>query len=99
MSLRLPKTRLNLSDVGSDDDSETASSVDDAGETWSDWVSDSMSKQPCRSLFEEKTLPSVSEALEYDKTVHGFDLNALCDKLGALNPAIKFRAKMLTLNP
>lgn len=83
MSLRLPNTPLNYSDTGSDDENQSASSVNDAEETWSDWVSDSMSKQPCQSLFEDKTLPSVSEALEYDKNTHGFDLNALCSKLGA----------------
>lgn len=91
MSLRLPNTPLNPSDIGSEDDNETASSIEEAEETWSDWVSDSMSKQPCQSLFEDKTLPSVSEALEYDKNTHGFDLNALCSKLGAcvLYPKVK----------
>ncbi|EIM86222.1 S-adenosyl-L-methionine-dependent methyltransferase [Stereum hirsutum FP-91666 SS1] len=52
-----------------------------------------MSKQPCQSLFEDKTLPSVSEALEYDKNTHGFDLNALCSKL-----ALDFHGRIRLIN-
>ena len=89
MSLRLSKTPLDLSDADSDDDINATSSTDGAEETWSDWVSDSISKQPCQSLFENKILSSVSEALEYDKNTHGFDLDALCAKLSALISSLK----------
>ncbi|THH21417.1 hypothetical protein EW146_g166 [Bondarzewia mesenterica] len=80
MSLRLPAAPLNLSDVGSEDGNDTSVSGEEE-ETWSDWISDSMNEQPCRSLFEEKILPTVSDALNYDKQTHGFDLSAACSKL------------------
>lgn len=83
MSLRLYKTPYNP-DIDPEDDGESEpSSNNDVEEMWSDWVSDSMAKQPCKLLFEEKTLPSVAEALEYNKGIHDFDLNAFCAKLGA----------------
>ncbi|KAJ7776814.1 S-adenosyl-L-methionine-dependent methyltransferase [Mycena maculata] len=40
-----------------------------------------MEQRPCRSLFEEKVLPSVEEALAYDKGTHAFDLDAFCAQL------------------
>ncbi|PFH54009.1 hypothetical protein AMATHDRAFT_73046 [Amanita thiersii Skay4041] len=62
--------------VSSDGDEE-----DDEEENWDDWVSDSATTQPCRSLFDEKTLPSVEDALRHDKTVHTFDLDYICSNL------------------
>ncbi|KAJ7505877.1 S-adenosyl-L-methionine-dependent methyltransferase [Mycena galericulata] len=40
-----------------------------------------MEQRPCRSLFEDKVLSSVQEALAYDKESHEFDLDALCGRL------------------
>ncbi|KAG7088874.1 hypothetical protein E1B28_012824 [Marasmius oreades] len=55
---------------------------DDDDETWEDWVSDSNpGNQPCKSLFEDKTLRSADAAVEYDKSNYGFDLNQFCSKL------------------
>lgn len=69
-----------------DDEREGSSSSEDeedeADLTWEDWVSDSIEDKPCRSLFENKVFPSVSEALKHDKTTHGFDLDQTCTKLG-----------------
>lgn len=65
-----------------DYDDSTDSSDDDEPEPFDDWFSDSAACQPCRSLFEQKELPSVQEALAYDKDTHGFDLNAFCRTLG-----------------
>ena len=89
MSLRLPTTSLDPSDVGSEDENCTSSSSEEE-ETWSDWVSDSMNKQPCQSLFEEKTLPAVSEALAYDRKEHGFDLPTVCSKLCTLASTVTY---------
>lgn len=81
MSVLLPhRARIAEDDDGSEDGTE--SSVDDEVETWDDWVSDSMEQRPCTSLFDEKVLPSVQEALAYDKKTHGVDLDALCGQLG-----------------
>ncbi len=76
MSLRLP-----VADVTDEDGpSQSSSDEDDDDQTWDDWVSDS-ARQPCRSLFEEKSFPSVEEALKYDNATHSFDLNGTCAKL------------------
>ncbi|KAI0045880.1 S-adenosyl-L-methionine-dependent methyltransferase [Auriscalpium vulgare] len=77
MSLRLPATPVR-SEAGSDDGSQ--SSVDDAEETWSDWLSDS--GRLCKSLFDDKTFPSAADSLKYDKDTHGFDLSTACQRLG-----------------
>lgn len=55
------------------------SSSEDEDDTWEDWVEDS--KQPCKSLFDDTTLPSAAEVLEHDKKVHGFDLNEVSSRL------------------
>ncbi|KAI0060468.1 S-adenosyl-L-methionine-dependent methyltransferase [Artomyces pyxidatus] len=91
MSLRLPATALNVSDVGSDNDSE--STGDEAEETWSDWVSDSEDRLPCTSLFEDKTLSSTAEALAYDKKIHNFDLTSVCKQL-----ALDFHKRVRLIN-
>ncbi|KAG7444182.1 S-adenosyl-L-methionine-dependent methyltransferase [Guyanagaster necrorhizus] len=76
MSFRLP-----VADVIDEDGlSQSSSDEDDDDQTWDDWVSDS-ARQPCRSLFEEKSFPSVEEALKYDNVTYGFDLNGTCAKL------------------
>ena len=75
----------NLDDVSNDPRiEEEDSSSDDEDDTWEDWVSDSLAKQPCRSLFDETVLPSATEALEYDKKSHGFDLNEAYSRLGTI---------------
>ncbi|KAK0244548.1 S-adenosyl-L-methionine-dependent methyltransferase [Armillaria nabsnona] len=76
MSLRLPVADV----IDEDGPSQSSSDEDDEDETWDDWVSDS-ARQPCRSLFEEKSFPSVEEALKYDNATHSFDLNGTCAKL------------------
>jgi len=48
---------------------------------WEDWVSDSASTRPCKSLFDETTLTSVAEILEWDKLNHGFDLDETSKRL------------------
>jgi type I protein arginine methyltransferase len=79
-SFRIPAQHLG--DVSDDSHVEDdASSSEDDDDTWEDWVSDSVEKQPCRSLFDNTTLNSVSEALEHDKRTYGFDLNEVYSKL------------------
>lgn len=85
MSLRLPADQVDLTGEVSDGSGSSSSSEADANEeTWSDWVSDSMGEQPCKSLFDDNTLPSVSAAHQYDLEKHGFNLEGICGKLGAL---------------
>ncbi|KAK0459992.1 S-adenosyl-L-methionine-dependent methyltransferase [Desarmillaria tabescens] len=76
MSFRLPAADV----VDEDGPSQSSSDEDDDDQMWDDWVSDS-ARQPCRSLFEEKSFPSVEEALKYDNVTYGFDLNGTCAKL------------------
>lgn len=63
-----------------DHDDISSSSEEDDDQTWDDWVSDSAPRY-CRSLFDDKTLPSVEAILAYDKHAHNFDLNQACAKL------------------
>ena len=81
MSLHLPATSLDLNEAGSESGSE--SDGNDVEEAWSDWVSDSANARQCKSLFDDKLLASASEALDYDKRIHGFDLNSFCEEKGA----------------
>jgi protein arginine N-methyltransferase 3 len=84
MSLHLPATSLNIIEAGS----ESGSDSDENGveEAWSDWVSDSANARQCKSLFEDKLLASATEALDYDKRTHGFDLNSFCGEKGSQIP-------------
>lgn len=66
------------SERGSD---ESSSSEDEQDLTWEDWVSDSVSKRPCKSLFDETVLTSVAEIEEWDRSNHGFDLEATVKRL------------------
>ncbi|KAF7365651.1 Protein arginine N-methyltransferase 3 [Mycena venus] len=81
MSIRLPPHSTPEDDSGSEEGTASTEEDNDEEETWDDWVSDSMDKRPCRSLFEDKVLPSVDEALAYDKASHGFDLDVLSVRL------------------
>lgn len=65
-------------DRHSSSEGSSSSEEDEADLTWEDWVSDSASKRPCKSLFEEKMLGSVAEMVEWDKANHGFDFDAIC---------------------
>lgn len=63
-------------------ESDPSSSEDeDEDLTWEDWVSDSAAKRLCKSLFDETTLTSVAEILEWDKLNHGVDLEATAIRL------------------
>ena len=94
MALRLTGSHFRDTESSSDpeydyDRSGQSSSEDEEDEAdlnWDDWVSDSADQRPCKSLFEDKTLSSVSDVLNHDKTPHGFDLEGafsrLCTLLG-----------------
>lgn len=80
MSLRLPPPANFPNEEDEESDCVTSES-DDEDQNWDDWASDSLIQVPCLSLFDTKTLPSVEEALVYDKKSHGFDLNEVCTRL------------------
>jgi type I protein arginine methyltransferase len=61
-------------------DSHSTSSEDDDDENWDDWISDSAAK-PCKSLFDDSLFPSATDALQSDKSKHGFDLDVICKKI------------------
>ncbi|KAJ6455461.1 protein arginine N-methyltransferase [Mycena sanguinolenta] len=81
MSVRLSHRSTLPEDDSGSEEGTASSEEDNEEETWDDWVSDSMEQRPCRSLFEDKLLPSVEEALAYDKGTHGFDLDGFCVQL------------------
>ncbi|KAI0783458.1 protein arginine N-methyltransferase [Abortiporus biennis] len=72
------------------DKESSSSSEDEADLTWEDWVSDSLTKRPIKSLFDETTLNSVEEIVAYDKKTHGFDLDEVSTRL-ALDPYQRIR--------
>ncbi|EKM49814.1 uncharacterized protein PHACADRAFT_131660 [Phanerochaete carnosa HHB-10118-sp] len=81
-TFRIPAEALD--DVSNDArrlDEESSSGDEDEDDTWEDWVEGSMEKQPCKSLFDDATLPSVAEALEHDRKTHGFDLSGVYSRL------------------
>ncbi|TFK70555.1 protein arginine N-methyltransferase [Pluteus cervinus] len=80
MSVHLPASS-NVADNVSDTDTLSSSEEDENDQTWDDWVSDSATKQPCQSLFDETKFQSVDEALAHDRNTHGFDLSETFSKL------------------
>ncbi|KAI0354833.1 S-adenosyl-L-methionine-dependent methyltransferase [Trametes cingulata] len=82
MSLRLSAAHIDPPPADEHDSRDESSSEDeDDDQTWDDWVSDSITKRPCKSLFEDKTFDSVQEALAYDETTHGFSLKEVSSRL------------------
>lgn len=58
-------------------DSDLDPSASDDFSDWSDHAA-----LPCRSLFDERVLPSVEEALAYDAQTYGWELGKECARLG-----------------
>lgn len=89
MSVHLPPSGGPALD---DDDESRPSDEDDNDENWDDFAEDSIAQQSCVSLFEDTTFPSVTEALENDKSKYDFDIDKLCSRMSAypiyLNPYI-----------
>ncbi|KAF9450547.1 protein arginine N-methyltransferase [Macrolepiota fuliginosa MF-IS2] len=84
MSIRLPPANFSeASERDPDSDSVSSSSTgEDDDQNWDDWVSDSIEKQECLSLFDDIKLASVKEAIAYDTENHAFDLDQVCSRLG-----------------
>lgn len=80
----LDRNHLDPEDQEDYPSSDSDEDEEDEDLTWEDWVSDSLSNQPCKSLFDDQKFASVEAALEHDKAAHGFDLNQLCARLGTL---------------
>jgi type I protein arginine methyltransferase len=93
MSLHLPPSDIHESDE--DPESQRGSEEeDDDDQTWDDFAEDSIAQQPCYSLFEDKKFPSVTEALENDRSKHGFDLEHTCIRLGRPLSFISFTSSL-----
>lgn len=80
------------------DDRATSSSSDcedyaEEDNNFEDWISDQGQLQACRSLFEDKTFTTGTEALTYDKVAHGFDLDTASKRLSAF-----FLARSLSID-
>ena len=90
MSLKLPATHIEPPPADEHEVQDESSSDEDDDQAWDDWVSDSLEKRPCKSLFEDKTFDSVQEALAYDETTHGFSLKDISSRLCEItSPIIK----------
>jgi type I protein arginine methyltransferase len=81
MSFHLPPPD-NISAPNDDLEGSSASSENEDEETWDDWVSDSHTRQGCKSLFDEKILSSVEDAVAYDRESYKVDIIELCKRLG-----------------
>ena len=58
--------------------SSQSSDSSDSDQGFDDWIEESSSLPPCKSLFSATELATVAEALEYDKLKHGFDFVSFC---------------------
>lgn len=82
MAFRLHAPHPDVSDESEhSEDQGSSSEEDEADLTWEDWVSDSMTKLTCKSLFDDTVFSSTAEALAHDKSVHGVDLDQTCSRL------------------
>ncbi|KAI0693848.1 protein arginine N-methyltransferase [Cerioporus squamosus] len=98
MALRLTSSHIleqeHHSDPEQGDDHPGTSSSEDEEDdedlTWDDWVSDSLARRPCKSLFENRTFDTVQETLLYDEKTHGFSLKDITARLG-LDPYKRIR--------
>jgi hypothetical protein len=61
--------------------SVSSSEDSDDDQNYDDWVSASGDPQ-AKSLFEERELANIAEALKYDRDTYGFDLEAFSKQLG-----------------
>ncbi|RXW22484.1 hypothetical protein EST38_g3361 [Candolleomyces aberdarensis] len=84
MSIRLPppQTIPDPEETIESGSSSSGSESDEEDQNWDDWVSDSNQLQECRSLFDETVLPSVDAVIKHDISIHSFDINETCSKLG-----------------
>ncbi|KAH9932760.1 protein arginine N-methyltransferase [Epithele typhae] len=86
MALRLHSSHIldgeREEDFSEDRGSDPSSDGEEEEETWDDWMSDSLDKRPCKSLFEDHTFDTVQEATLNDETRHGFSLKATSQALG-----------------
>lgn len=85
MTIRFSGTTVYAGGEDVDDQSLSSSGSDsdyaEEDNNFEDWVSDQDQNQSCRSLFEDKSFPSATAALSYDKTAHNFDLSSTYAKL------------------
>ena len=80
MSFHLPPPE-NVSVPNSDIENSSASSEDEEEETWDGWVSDPNTRQGCKSLFDDKILSCVDDAVTYDRENYKVDIIELCKRL------------------
>jgi protein arginine N-methyltransferase 3 len=80
MSLHLPPRDPTAAEAVPESGSESSESDND--QAFSDWDSDGDAKIPCKSLFDETTLPTAQEVQAHDAKVHGFDLEGASKRIG-----------------
>jgi type I protein arginine methyltransferase len=80
MSIHLPPPE-NISVPNSDIEDSSSSSEGEDEETWDDWVSDSNTRQGCKSLFDDKILSCVEDVVAYDRESYKVDIIEICKRL------------------
>ena len=83
MSLHIPSS--GICEPGDAEHLSGSEEEDDDDQTWDDFAENSIAEQNCFSLFDDRSFPSVTEALENDILYHNFDINHVCARLGSLN--------------
>ncbi|KAG8957196.1 hypothetical protein FRC00_004353 [Tulasnella sp. 408] len=81
MSVHIPASAISANYEQDDISRSSDASEEDNKEleTFDDWIEE---ERPCKSLFDDNVLDSVTLAIEYDSKTHGFDIGAVSKRLG-----------------
>lgn len=81
MSVHIPASAISANYEEDDISRSSDASEEDNKEleTFDDWIEE---ERPCKSLFDDNVLDSVTLAIEYDSKTHGFDIGAVSKRLG-----------------
>lgn len=84
MSVHIPASAISANYEEDDISRSSDASEEDNKEleTFDDWIEE---ERPCKSLFDDDVLDSVSLAIEYDSKTHAFDIGAVSKRLGVSN--------------
>lgn len=81
MSVHIPASAISANYEEDDISRSSDASEEDNKEleTFDDWIEE---ERPCKSLFDDNVLDSVTLAIEYDSKTHAFDIGAVSKRLG-----------------
>ncbi|KIO25717.1 hypothetical protein M407DRAFT_75351 [Tulasnella calospora MUT 4182] len=81
MSVHIPASAISATYEEDDISRSSDASEEDNKEleTFDDWIEE---ERPCKSLFDDNVLDSVTLAIEYDSKTHAFDIGTVSKRLG-----------------